>query len=106
MKSCGKAEAAGRADLLHAASSVLEFLPWAEARTFHNLIMVKLEQERLDWSADFSVLAENFLDKKARQNLRGKSTGAATGTNYSNKLNSNKNFNKGFSSRGEQIWFQ
>ena len=80
--------------------SVLECLPWAEARTFHNLVMVKLEQGRLDWSADFSGLAEGFLDKKVRQNLRSKSTGAATGTSYSNRLSSNKNFNRGVNYRG------
>ena len=100
MKGCGKTEAAGRAELLHAVSSVLECLPWADARTFHNLVMVKVEQGRLDWSADFSVLAEQYLDRKVRQNLRGKSTVAAAGTSYSNKFNSNKNFNKGFNSRG------
>ena len=103
MKSCGKVEAAGRADLLHAVSSVLECLPWAEARTFHNLVMVKLEQGRLDWSADFSVLAESFLDKKVRQNLRSKSTGAAAGTSYSSRSSSNKNFNKGVNYRGADL---
>ena len=82
MTSCGKAEAAGRAELLHAVSSVLECLPWADARTFHNLVMVKLEQGRFDWTVDFSALAEQYLDKKARQNLRGKSS--ATGTSNNN----------------------
>ena len=100
MTSCGKAEAAGRAELLHAVSSVLECLPWTDARTFHNLVMVKLEQGRLDWTADFSVMADQYLDKKVRQNLRGKSSAAAaTGTSI-NKSNSNRNYGKGFSTRG------
>ena len=44
----GKVEAAGRSALLHAVSTVYEYLPWSEARTFHNLTMVKLEQKRIN----------------------------------------------------------
>ena len=96
MTTCGRAEAAGRAVLLHAVSLVLECLPWTEARVFHNLVMVKLEQGRMDWSVDFSVLAEQFLDKKARQNLRGNSAGGASSNS---KANTSKSYGKGFSSR-------
>ena len=64
MVNCGKAEKAGRSVLLHAICSVFECLPWTDARAFHNLIMVKLEQRRINWRTDFSVLAEQFLDKR------------------------------------------
>ena len=96
MTTCGRAEAAGRAVLLHAVSSVLECLPWTEARAFHNLVMVKLEQGRMDWTADFSVLAEQFLDKKVRQNMR---SNLAAGTSSSSKSNSSKSYGKGFNCR-------
>ena len=63
MTNCGKTEAAGRGDLLHAVSSVLECIPWAEARTFHNLVMIKVEQGRIDWNADFALLAQQYLTR-------------------------------------------
>ena len=63
-------EAEGRAVFLHAISTVLECLPWVEARAFHNIIMLKIEQDRINWSADFVALANQFLDKKVRMNLR------------------------------------
>ena len=72
----GETEAAGRSLLLHAVSTVLEFLPWAEARTFHNLMMVKVEQGRIDWSSDFSALADKFLVNKVRMNLRTRASPA------------------------------
>ena len=95
MVSCGKAEKAGRSVLLHAICSVFECLPWTDARAFHNLIMVKLEQRRINWRTDFSVLAEQFLDKKVRQNLRSKSTASGSG---SFQKSGGKSFGKGFSS--------
>ena len=72
MISCSetKTEAAGRAVLLHAVTTVLECLPWREARIFHNLMMVKIEQGRLDWDSDFTSLANQYLDKKVRMCLR------------------------------------
>ena len=94
MTNCGKVEAAGRGELLHAVSSVLECTPWSEARTFHNLVMIKVEQGRLDWDSDFSLLAQQFLDKKVRLNLKSKSS--ATGTNISKASTSGKTFGKGF----------
>ena len=93
MINCGKKESAGRAELLHAVSNILECLPWADARTFHNLIMVKLEQGRLSWSSEFSSLALEFLDKKARLNLRSK---GASGNNYSPK-NTSRNSERSYS---------
>ena len=65
MINCEEPEANGRAVLLHAVTSVLECLPWTEARTFHNLIMVKIEQGRIDWTTDFTDLGEKFLDKRS-----------------------------------------
>ena len=42
MLDCGRAESQGRTALLHGVSLVLESLFWVEARTFHNLVMVKI----------------------------------------------------------------
>ena len=98
MVSCGKWEAKGRAALLHAVCLVFECLPWTEARAFHNLIMIKLEQGRIDWAADFAELAGQFLEKRVRLSLR--SRGSATGGSkpYSN---SNKSFGKGYGGHNE-----
>ena len=63
-------EATGRSVLLHAVSNVLECLPWSEARTFHNLTMIKLEQRRINWKTKFSFLADKFIEKKVRQTLK------------------------------------
>ena len=84
MIGCGsKVERAGRASLLNAVRSVYECLPWVEARTFHNLVMTKIEQGRIKWKDDFLVLAERYLDHKVRLSLRSK--GAAAGTSSSFK---------------------
>ena len=89
LTSCGRAESVGRALLLHAVTTVLECLPWAEARAFHNIVMVKLEQGRFDWDEDFTVLAEQYIDKKVRLNLRSR------GSSYGNKSNpNNRSFGK------------
>ena len=78
MIGCGsKVERAGRASLLNAFSSFYECLPWIEVRTFHNLVMTKIEQGRINWKSDFLVLAKKFLDHKVRLSLR--SRGAAAG---------------------------
>ena len=94
-----EAVAAGRSLLLHAVSTVLEFLPWAEARTFHNLMMVKVEQRRIDWSSDFSALADKFLVNKVRKNLRSKTSQA--GYSYYDSFNNNS-FSKGHGSFGSK----
>ena len=94
MTNCGRKEAAGRAELLHAVSNILECLPWADARTFHNLVMVKLEQGRLTWSSEFSSLALDFLDKKTRLNLRSKSAAGYGLSSKSNSKNSGKSYYK------------
>ena len=84
MIGCGsKVERAGRASLLNAFTSVYECLPWVEARTFHNLVMTKIEQGRINWKDDFLVLAERYLDHKVRLSLRSK--GAAAGMSSSFK---------------------
>ena len=81
MLDCRRSESKGRTTLLHAVSLVLEALFWAEARTFHNLIMVKIEQDRLSWSDDFTALAEAFIDKKVRGSIKSKGT-ATAGKHY------------------------
>ena len=109
MLSCGKVEATGRAALLHAISSVLECLPWLEARAFHNLVMLKLEQGKFDWNTNFTVLANQFLDKRVRQSLRSKgasagASGAAgkfSGKKSSGKGSGNTRFRQGGYSTGK-----
>ena len=113
MINCGRKESEGRAKLLHAVSNILECLPWPDARTFHNLIMVKLEQGRLTWSAEFDSLALKFLDKKARLNLRAKSSSGNnyqsksrnSGRNYSNVKSGRTNYgNSNYSSRSKSLY--
>ena len=92
MLDCKRLESQGRAGLLHAVSLVLESLFWAEARTFHNLVMVKIEQGRLSWTDDFAALAESFIDRKVRQSVRSKgsaSYGAANKTGSYGRGNGN-----------------
>ena len=71
MNTCSRQEEiAGRSELLHAVSSILECLPWTEARLFHNLVMVKVEQRRMTWRTKFSIVADKFIEKKVRLLLR------------------------------------
>ena len=73
MNTCeNKKEAAGRSVLHYAMSSMLEYLPWPEIRTWHNLVMVKIEQGRFGWDADFVAQSKEYMDKKVRQTLRQK----------------------------------
>ena len=85
-------EAAGRSLLLHAISMVLGCLPWTEARLFHNLVMVKLEQGRIKWDADFTVLADRFIEQKVRQTLKNKAQVAAS---YNNQRSGNRGQGRG-----------
>ena len=96
MVKCGKVESAGRALLLHAVCKVFECLTWAEARTFHNLIMIKLEQERIDWNSDFSKLANQYLDNKVRLSMKAR--GSSLGNSSSYRQNSNRCLGKGVGS--------
>ena len=86
-------EATGRGLLLHAVSLVLECLPWSEARAFHNWIMVKVEQGRIDWDSDFTLLANEFVDKKMRQLLRSKNQASSSSSNARNGF---RGFNRGY----------
>ena len=97
MVNCSRAESAGRSVLLHAVSLVLEYLPWTEARAFHNMVMVKLEQGRISWSSDFSALAEQYIDKKVRLTLRARAStsGAAS---HSKTGYASRNYGKGYGS--------
>ena len=92
-----KIESRGRSALLHAVSIVLEYLHWSDARTFHNLIMVKIEQGRLDWASDLSGLAENFIDKKVRLSMKMKRYPAGASSSYRSGYSS-RNVGKGYSS--------
>ena len=92
-----KIESRGRSALLHAVSIVLEYLHWSDARTFHNLTMVKIEQGRLDWASDFSGLAETFIDKKVRLSMKTKRYPAGASSSYKSG-NSSRNIGKGYSS--------
>ena len=95
MMSCSsKKESQGRQSLLYAVSTVLEYWHWADARIFHNIMLLKIEQGVLTWESDFSVLAENFIDKKVRSSLR--SRGATSGTSGTAKTGNyiGKGFNK------------
>ena len=77
MNECkSKTEAAGRSVLLQAIFTVLECLSWAEARTFHNIVMVKVEQDRISWKDDFAGLADDFIEKKVRQGLKSRGNGS------------------------------
>ena len=94
-------EAAGRQQFLYAITSVLDCLPWPEARTFHNLVMVKLEQGRIGWDEDFSVLANQFLDRKLRQTLKTRSQPASGGSNYRGGYRGTGRNYRGSNPRGE-----
>ena len=96
MTSCGRVESAGRARLLNAISSVLECLPWAEARLFHNMVMVKVEQGRYEWTSDFMAMADQFVDKKVRQNLRNKNPSGGMGYNSKGSGKSSRNGKSNF----------
>ena len=97
MIECKGLEAKGRAVLLHAVSLVLEALYWSEAQSFHNIVMVKLEQDRLDWASDFTVLAEDFIDRKVRQSVKAKGASGFSSSNrsygYNRYNNNNYNYN-------------
>ena len=94
MISCAEPEASGRSVLLHAVSTVLECLPWAEARIFHNIVMVKIEQGRLNWDSDFTTIADQFLDKKVRMSLRSRGYSAGNSSNF--KPSRSRSFGKDF----------
>ena len=78
-----KAESKGRVALLHAVSLVLEYSSFADARTFHNLAVTKIEQERISWSSDFTLLADQYIDRKLRQSLRSRGPNRSSHNNKS-----------------------
>ena len=89
-----KVESAGRSVLLHAISTILKCLPWAEARNFHNIVMLKIEQNRLDWNSDFIKLGKEYLDNKVRLSLRTKNVSASSESSY---RPSGRNYSRGAS---------
>ena len=102
MTSCGGVESRGRSALLHAVSLVLEYVQWPDARTFHNLVMVKLEQDRENWASDFTGLAEAFIDKKVRLGLRSKTASSGASSSYSKSSSYGKDFSKGFRGQSQR----
>ena len=100
MISCGKTvESQGRAALLNAVCMIFEYLPWSEARTFHNLMLLKIEQERINWLTDFRELADKYVDQKVRQNLKAKSS--YVDTSYSSKARYIRDPDKGWGSSSD-----
>ena len=70
------AEQAGRSQLLHAIFKILDSrVPWTEARVFHNLVMIKLEQGKISWDCDFVSMAREFVINKAIINNRNQAGG-------------------------------
>ena len=102
MTSCGGIESRGRSVLLHAVSLVLEYVQWPDARTFHNLVMVKLEQDRENWASDFIALAEAFIDKKVRLGLRSKYASSGPSSSYSKSSSYGKGFSKEFRGQSQR----
>ena len=80
LSECVGVQAEGRIMLQKAIFLVLEFLPWTEARNFHNVTMLKLEQGRIDWDVDFLSLADAFVEKKVRAGLRSKPAASGYGS--------------------------
>ena len=96
---CDKAESRGRAVLLHAVCLVLESLQWTEARIFHNLVMTKIEQGRINWDEDFSVLAEDFIDRKIRLGFRSRFASSAANSTSNRGYSTARSF-RGSNQRG------
>ena len=94
MSGCGGVESQGRSSLLHAVSLVLEYLQWIDARVFHNMVMTKIEQDRLNWGSDFVAIEEAFIDKKVRLGLRSKFTSSGASSYKSSYYG--KSVGKGF----------
>ena len=74
-----KTEKAGRTKLLNAISTVLDVRHWPDAHLFHNLVMVKVEQDRISWKDDFKGLADQFIEKRVRQLLKNQGSSQRTG---------------------------
>ena len=87
---CEGMQSRGRKTLQKAIFSVLECLPWAEGRAFHNATMLKIEQGRIGWDEDFEALADTFIERKVRAGLRQKQGASGSGyrPNISNKRSS------------------
>ena len=107
MNTCeDKQEASGRSVLHYAMSSMLEYLPWAEIRTFHNLVMVKIEQGRFGWDADFVAHSKEFIDKKLRLTLRQKVQSSGNSGNRGGYRSSGRGgYNSGYRSYDGQSRF-
>ena len=107
MNTCeDKKEAAGRSVLHYAMSSMLEYLPWAEIRTFHNLTLVKIEQGRFSWDTDFVAQSKEYMDKKVRQTLRQKVQATGISGNRGGYRSSGRGgYNSGYKSYDSQSRF-
>ena len=107
MNNCeNETEAAGRAVLLEAITNILDCQPWTEARSFHNTIMTKIEQERINWKTNFIHMAKQFIDKKVREMLRSRPASSGYDKSYrgNSSGNSYRNFGRGnsnYAGRGQ-----
>ena len=73
-----------------------KFLQWSEARKFHNIMLVRIEQGIMDWSTDFGPLAERFIDKKVRLGLKSRNSGSGRGSLPKSGYGGGKSYGKGF----------
>ena len=62
MLDCNRGESRGRSSLLHAISLLLKCLFWQDTRAFHNLVMVKIEQGRVNCFRILVTLAPRIPD--------------------------------------------
>ena len=62
MLDCSRVESRGRSSLLHAISLLLKCLFWQDTRAFHNLVMVKIEQGRVNCFRILVTLAPRIPD--------------------------------------------
>ena len=103
-----RTESRGRAALLRAISRVTGSLQWADARTFHNVIMVKIEQGRLEWDDDFLSHADSFIERKLRSAKKVKQVSSGTGSArsgaYGRGYNNSRNQNQRFGNRGKPLY--
>ena len=79
-----KSESRGRAALLKSISTVVGCLQWPDARAFHNLVLLKIEQGKVDWDEDFTAIADTFIEKKVRATLRARQAATGSGASRAN----------------------
>ena len=94
-----KSESRGRAALLQAIGTVLGCLQWAEARAFHNLVLLKIEQGRIGWDENFAAMADTFIKKKLRTAMRTRRT---AGSNAARSYSQGRGAGNGFRGQNQR----